>query len=212
MIIEIDNTVLGIIVEKLISDQEIVHKKLSAPLYKVKNISGITTLANGEACLILNVSDIISTIMSTKIGSKIISKNGIIKTKDNFNSKILIVDDSHTTRILQKNILTNQGYNVSIATNPYNALDKMSTAKYDLIITDLQMPNMTGLEFIAEFRKIQNYKNCPVIIVSSEPKEKYITEIQSLKVSAYIQKNLFKQEEYVSTIEKLLDKNYSIEA
>ena len=90
----------------MISDQEIVHKKLAPPLYKVKHISGITTLANGEACLILSVSDIISTIGSKKIGTKIISKNGILKTKDNFKYKILIVDDSHTTRILQKNILS----------------------------------------------------------------------------------------------------------
>ncbi len=208
MIIETDNTIFGIIVEKLISDQEIVHKKLSAPLYKVKNISGITTLANGEACLILNVSDIISTISSTKIGTKIISKNGIIKTKDNFKYKILIVDDSHTTRILQKNILTNHGFNASIATSPFNALEKISKIQYDLIITDLQMPNMSGLEFIKELRKNKNYEKSPVIIVSSEPKENYLNEMKALKVSAYIQKNLFKQEELISTIEKLLDRNY----
>ena len=55
MIIETESTTFGIIVEKLISDQEIVHKKLAPPLYKVKHISGITTLANGVACLILSV-------------------------------------------------------------------------------------------------------------------------------------------------------------
>ncbi len=205
LIIETDNTTFGIIVEKLISDQEIVHKKLAPPLYKVKHISGITTLANGEACLILNTSDIISTINSKKLRSKIISKNGIIKTQDNFKYKILIVDDSHTTRILQKNILSNYGYNVSTATDSIRALEKIKQNKYDLIITDVQMPEMNGFEFIKELRKITSYENTPVIVVSSEPKEKYSKEAEETKVKTYIQKNLFKQEELLAEIEKILN-------
>jgi len=204
MIIETDNTIFGIIVEKLISDQEIVHKKLSAPLYKVQNISGIATLANGEACLILNISDIISTISSTKIGLKIISKNGIIKTNDNSKYKILIVDDSRTTRILQKNILSNHGYNVSLATNPDNALEKIKHTKFDLIISDVQMPGMNGFEFLKILRKNNDYKTCPAIIVSSEQQENFAKEIEEIKICKYIQKNIFKQEELISVVEEIL--------
>ena len=205
LIIEIESTTFGIIVEKLISDQEIVHKKLAPPLYKVKHISGITTLANGEACLILSVSDIITTINSKKIGTKIISKNGILKTKDNFKYKILVVDDSHTTRILQKNILSNHGYNVSTATNPINALDKTLNTNFDLIISDIQMPEMNGFEFIQKLRKYSNYEKTPVIIVSSEPKEKHIQEIRETKITKYIEKNLFKQDDLIDCIENILD-------
>jgi len=205
MIIETDNTIFGIIVEKLISDQEIVHKKLSAPLYRVQNISGITTLANGEACLILNVSDIISTITSTKIGTTKILKHGIIKTQNNFKYKILVVDDSHTTRMLQKNILTNKGYNVSIATNPVHALEKAAQDKYDLIITDVQMPIMNGFELINELRKMKMYENVPVFVVSSEPIENHKKDIENAKIIKYIQKNLFKQDELINQIENILN-------
>ena len=205
MIIETESTTFGIIVEKLISDQEIVHKKLAPPLYKVKHISGITTLANGEACLILSVSDIISTINSKKIGTKIISKNGILKTKDNFKYKILIVDDSHTTRILQKNILSNHGYNVTTATNPLNALEKTALNNYDLIISDIQMPEMNGFEFIEKLRKDSKYEKTPVIIVSSEAKENHTQEIESTKIIKYIEKNLFKQNDLIDCIESVLN-------
>ncbi len=205
MIIETESATFGIIVEKLISDQEIVHKKLAPPLYKVKHISGITTLANGEACLILSVSDIISTINSKKIGTKIISKNGILKTKDNFKYKILIVDDSHTTRILQKNILSNHGYNVTTATNPINALEKTALNSYDLIISDIQMPEMNGFQFIEKLRKDSKYEKIPIIIVSSEPKENHTQEIESTKIIKYIEKNLFKQNELIDFIEGILN-------
>ncbi|MBR3604611.1 MAG: response regulator, partial [Candidatus Gastranaerophilales bacterium] len=205
MIIETESTTFGIIVEKLVSDQEIVHKKLAPPLYKVKHISGITTLANGEACLILSVSDIISTIGSKKIGTKIISKNGILKTRDNFKYKILVVDDSHTTRILQKNILSNYGYNVSTATNAINALEKVQENNFDLIVSDVQMPNMNGFEFIAKLRATEKYRNTPVIIVSSEPIENHIQEIEQTKITKYIQKNVFKQNELIECIEEVLN-------
>ena len=205
LIIETENVSFGVIVEKLISDQEIVHKKFSPPLYKVKHISGITTLANGEACLIINVSDIISTINSKKIRSRILLTNELNKAKDNFKYKILVVDDSHTTRMLQKNILSNCGYNVSVVTGPKNALEKMEKTKYDLIITDVQMPEMNGFEFICEFRKMSQYEQAPVIVVSSEPKEKHLKEIQTTKPVAYIQKNLFKQEELIHEVEKILN-------
>ena len=205
MIIETESTTFGIIVEKLISDQEIVHKKLAPPLYKVKHISGITTLANGEACLILSVSDIISTIGSKKIGTKIISKNGILKTRDNFKYKILVVDDSHTTRILQKNILSNYGYNVTTATNAINALEKVSDNNFDLIVSDVQMPNMNGFEFVAKLRTMEKYRKTPVIIVSSEPIENHIQEIEQTRISKYIQKNVFRQNELIECIEEVLN-------
>ena len=204
MIIETDSLSFGIIVEKLISDQEIVHKKLAPPLYKVKHISGITTLANGEACLILSVSDIISTINSKKISSKIISKNDFTK-KDKFKYKILVVDDSHTTRILQKNILSNHGYNVTTATNPIIALDKLSNSNYDLIISDIQMPEMSGFDFVKKLRKQVKFEKTPVIIVSSEPQENHYEEIKQTKIAKYIQKNLFKQDEMLRCIEDILD-------
>lgn len=205
MIIEADNYLFGIIVEKLISDQEIVPKKLAAPLYKVKYISGITTLANGEACLILNIGDIISSINTKSIKAKATTKNITMKTTDNFKYKILVVDDSHTTRILQKNILANKGYNVLTSTNPIDALEKTSHNKFDLIMTDIQMPEMNGFEFIEKLRNNPIYKETPIIVISSDTKESHLEEIQRNQVLAYIQKNVFKQNELIEIIQSVLN-------
>jgi len=205
MIIETESATFGVIVEKLISDQEIVHKKLAPPLYKVKHISGITTLANGEACLILSVSDIIATINSKKIGTKIISKNGMMRTIDNFKYKVLIVDDSHTTRVLQKNILSEHGYNVVTASSPINAIEKAIANDFDLIISDIQMPEMNGFEMISKLRNMEKYTKTPIIVVSSEPISNHTREISQTRILKYIEKNVFKQDELLGCIESVLN-------
>ena len=205
MIIETESTTFGIIVEKLISDQEIVHKKLAPPLYKVKHISGITTLANGEACLILSVSDIISTLNSKKFSAKIISKNDMLRTVDNFKFKILIVDDSHTTRVLQKNIISEHGYNVITASSPSNAIEKAIANDFDLIVSDIQMPEMDGFQLISKLRTMDKYAKTPVIVVSSERIENYTKEIEETKIVKYIEKHSFRQNDLIKCIENALN-------
>ncbi len=204
-IIETDNLLAGIIVEKLVSDQEIVHKKLAPPLYKLKYISGVTTLASGEACLILNIGDITNTISSKKINARVSLKNNSEKPQDNSKYKILVLDDSYTTRILQKNILSNCGYDVHTVSDPINALEKVKHTKFDLIISDVQMPNMTGFEFIGKLRQNPQFDKTPIIVVSSEPQENHREDILRTKVTAYIAKNSFKQEEFVKIVEKCLN-------
>lgn len=204
-IIETDNVTVGIIIEKLISDQEIVHKKLAPPLYRIKFISGVTTLASGEACLVLNTGDIISTINSKKIMARISLKNNMEKPQDNSKYKILVVDDSYTTRILQKNILSNCGYDVHTASEPLSAFDKLSHNNFDIIISDVEMPNMNGFEFIEKLRKLPKFENIPILVVSSEPKENHLKEIEKTKIAAYIEKNSFKQDDLIKIVEKYLN-------
>lgn len=204
-IIETDNVLVGIIIEKLISDQEIVHKKLAPPLYKIKFISGVTTLASGEACLVLNIGDIINTINSKKIMARISLKNNMEKPQDNSKYKILVVDDSYTTRILQKNILSNCGYDVHTASEPLSAFERLQHTKFDIIISDVEMPNMNGFEFIEKLRNLPQFEKTPILVVSSEPRENHLDEIEKTNIAAYIEKNSFKQDDLIKIVEKYLN-------
>ena len=206
MIVKSENSAVGIIVEKLVYDQEVLHKKLEAPLFKVKNISGITTLANGEICLILNVGDIFSSTLPKKINTKIIASNKAIKMKENYSHKILVVDDSLTTRTLQKNILQSYGYRVQIATNAPDALIKMHKEKFDLIITDNEMPQMSGLEFVKEIRKESSWANIPIIVLTSMPESKWGKLFKEAGAQLYIQKDRFEQESFVRSVDGYLKK------
>ncbi len=204
IIIEANNKMIGLVVDKLIGEQEILHKKLSPPIYKLKNISGITTLASGETCLILNTSDIIKNTTFQKISS---INNGLIQDKKLLNSgkKILIVDDSITTRTLEKNILMHAGFTVLSAINPIEALKILNQTRVDLIITDIEMPEMNGLDFIEQLKSNSATSEIPVIVMSSLLDDNTKRKMKSLNIEKFLIKGEFNQKLFLKVISEICD-------
>ena len=204
VIVESENSRLGIIIEKLIGDQEILHKKLSPPLFRVKNIAGITTLASGEMCLILNMTDILNTTLSRKASTNIIPSTRVRALEANAKKKIFVLDDSLTTRTLQKSILMNCGYQVEVCGNPKEALKLLENDIFDLIVTDHEMPHLSGMEFVKELRKQKKYASTPVIVLTSV-KEHITNKIYAdVDVQDFIRKDDFEQRKFLSLINKYL--------
>lgn len=202
LILQADSKIMALSVDKLLGDQEILSKKLSAPLYKLKNISGITTLVSGETCLILNISDILSSssILKTPIQKAPIQKTEIKQLPKTSSYKILLVDDSITTRTLEKNILTKAGYNIETAESPIEAFEKIKTGRFDLIISDVEMPEMNGFEFLEKIKTDEMYSEIPVIMVSSLSSEDNKKKANDLGAKKYIVKGEFNQEDFLEVV------------
>ena len=204
LIIEADDKTIGLVVDKLLGDQDILQKKLSPPLYKVKNISGITNLASGELCLILNMQD----IMHYDFNKAMISANNQeLLTSDVLSYKrILIVDDSVTTRTMVKNILLNIGYMVDTVLDADEALVKLKLTHYDLIITDLTMPKIDGYEFNERLRNDEMYADIPIIVISSLPENQARKRLNKLSIAHYISKDNFDQADLAMQVKEILTK------
>lgn len=203
LIIEDHDILTAIAVDKLIGDQEVLQKKLAAPFYKLKNISGITTLDSGEICFVLNISDVINTASTSPL--PMISKKAKQKNKNN-TYKILLVDDSITTITLEKNILLKLGYNIETAQNPIEALDKMQITRFDLIVSDVEMPHMDGFSFLEKLKTDEMFSDIPVIMMSSLMNEENQQIAKKLGAKKYINKNEFNQDEFIDTINNILNK------
>lgn len=205
LIIESDEKIIGLVVDKLLGDQDILQKKLSPPLYKVKNISGITNLASGELCLILNMQDVMHHDFNKALSSNVLSpqllSNDILSYK-----RILAVDDSVTTRTLVKNILMNAGYTADIVSDVEEALVKLKLNHYDLIITDLNMPKINGSEFVQILKNDEMYADIPVIMMSSMPEKEASEKLSNLKLDYYMSKENFNQAEFSLQIKNILTK------
>jgi two-component system chemotaxis response regulator CheY len=102
--------------------------------------------------------------------------------------KILIVDDSKTVRDVLKDTLLKAGYDVCDAAGGQDALDLVGDKDYDLLMTDLNMPEMDGFEFISEVRKIPGRRFLPIVVLSSEEKQKRFVDCVKAGASGFLQK------------------------
>ena len=202
VVIQAEDVQVAFIIDKLLGDQEILHKNLAPPLLRVRNVAGITTLGSGELCLILNVNDLVKSAYAS-FG---MDKKQIVIHKENSSviapKNILVVDDSVTTRILERNILRTAGYNVTIAVNGLDALTKIAAEKFDLIVSDVEMPEINGLELTERLRHEERSKNIPIILVTSLASDTDKKKGLALGANAYITKGSFNQEDFFPLLKK----------
>jgi CheY-like chemotaxis protein len=205
LIIESDEKAIGLVVDKLLGDQVILQKKLSPPLYKVKNVSGITNLASGELCLILNMQDILHYDFNKAISS--LNQPNLLTNDILSYKRILVVDDSMTTRSMIKNILINIGYDVDTSLDVTDALAKLKMSHYDLIISDINMPKIDGYEFVEILKNDEMYMDIPIVTMSSIARETAMKKLGKFKIDGYIQKDLFNQTVFVEKIRETSNTN-----
>lgn len=117
--------------------------------------------------------------------------------------KILIVDDSKTVREVLKDTLSDAGYDVCDAAGGKAALNLVGDKDYDLLLADLNMPEMDGFEFIAEVRKIPGRRFLPIVVLSSEDKQKRFVDCVKAGASGFLQKP-FDKEQILSILQTVI--------
>ncbi len=192
---------IGILVDELMGRQEIIAKSMGDPLKHVKHISGATILGSGKVIMVL---DIPSIIHSAEGG---VVRQSVAKSKTFPGKKkktILLAEDTLTTAMLEKNILESVGYAVVIARDGKEALEKASQEKFDLVISDVLMPRMDGFELVTRLRREKNYKEVPIIIVTTRESDDDKRRGMEAGANAYLLKSDFTSEGLLETMERLL--------
>lgn len=159
-------------------------------------------MGDGNPALILDVPDIFSTAEGAASGGLRMSlqKSQAVASR----GTILVVDDSITTRTMEKSILLANGYAVTIAVSAEDALEKITGDRFDLVISDVEMPGLNGFEFTARLRSMDEYRSIPIIIVSSLAKDEHKRKAIEAGAQAYIVKGAFEQGTLLDTVETLI--------
>lgn len=124
----------------------------------------------------------------------------------NFPYKIMVVDDSKTTMIYLKNLLQKFGFDTNTFKNAQDAYSELEQEKYDLIISDVEMPNVNGVEFAGMVKNNDKLKNIPIIIISMLPKQKLSELFKDLPIDDFINKSDFDEQNFIQSVNYVLDK------
>ena len=192
---------MGFIVDAFIGEQQIVIKPLGNHLKRVDNVAGVTILGAGEVVPILNVPDLMSSAR-TRSGQRV----GLVQRSEKEGPrKVLICEDSFTTRELERSIFEAAGYEVETAMDGAIGFARLREGlKVDAVVTDVQMPNMTGFELTRAIKSDSSLAGIPVIIVTSLERDEEKAEGINAGADAYITKSVFNQDTLLDTVERLI--------
>lgn len=190
---------LAILVDEIVGKQEIVIKPVSDFISKVENIAGSTILGSGEVVLILDLPAIMN---NAKKITKIERREKDIKEKEP--PFILVVEDSLTTRELERSILESAGYRVDTAVDGLEGWEKIKKQKYDMVIIDILMPRMDGLELTQVIRSSEDHRDLPVVIVTTKSTDEDRKKGIEVGADEYIVKATFDQQKLLSCVERLI--------
>ncbi|EAJ7401753.1 hybrid sensor histidine kinase/response regulator [Campylobacter upsaliensis] len=170
VIIGVAESKLGIIVDTLVGQEEIVIKSMGDYLQNIQGIAGATIRGDGRVTLIIDVGAMMDMAKEIKVDIKAQLESSVKKPKEQPSDyKVLIVDDSKMDRTLMQKALEPLGISLLEATNGVEALNIVKSGEHeiDAMLIDIEMPRMDGYTLAGEIRKYSKYRNLPLIAVTS---------------------------------------------
>ncbi|AZZ74595.1 hybrid sensor histidine kinase/response regulator [Pseudomonas sp. RU47] len=166
------DAVYGVAVERFIGERTLVVLPLDERLGKVQDISAGALLDDGSVVLIVDVEDMLRSVDKLLNTGRLerIARHGN-QAAEAARKRVLVVDDSLTVRELQRKLLLNRGYDVAVAVDGMDGWNALRSEDFDLLITDIDMPRMDGIELVTLLRRDNRLQSLPVMVVSYKDRE-----------------------------------------
>ena len=185
IIVEYRQKYFALYVDEILKPQEITLKPLKPWMPDVTGVNGVCLLADGVVAPVLNIFD----LLRLSVKSNITPINSHKSTTKNIaQNRILVVDDSLSNRKALSLMLQALGYEVSTAIDGFDALKKIEKSIFQLVITDLEMPKMDGLELVESLRSLAATCHIPIIMVTSRSTQKHQNLAKQAGVNVYLTK------------------------
>jgi two-component system, chemotaxis family, sensor histidine kinase and response regulator WspE len=199
------NARYGLVVDRFVGQRELVVQPLDKRLGKVKDISAAALMEDGSPILIVDVDDIIRSI-ETLVSGGLLAKVDLVTQESSARrpKRVLAVDDSITVRELERKLLSGRGYLADVAADGLDAWNALRARAYDLVIADVDMPRMDGIELTTLIKQDPDLKSLPVMIVSYKDSEG--DRLRGLEAGAdyYLTKGSFQDETLLQAVVDLI--------
>ncbi len=200
------NAQYGLVVDRFVGERELVVQPLDARLGKVKDINAAALMEDGSPVLIVDVDDMVRSIEKLVSEGPLtkVQRNELLELSQRKQKRILAVDDSLTVRELIRKLLASYGYLTDVAVDGMDGWNAVRAGHYDLVITDVDMPRLDGIELATLIKKDPLLKSLPVVVVSYKDREE--DRLRGLEAGAdyYLTKGSFHDETLLQAVVDLI--------
>jgi two-component system, chemotaxis family, sensor histidine kinase and response regulator WspE len=195
----------GAVVDRFLGERDLRVSPLDPRLGKVPDISSSSVLENGWPVLIVDVEDMIRSIDNMLSGRRLGKlASEIVTQKVRAAKRVLIIDDSITVRELERQLLENRGYTVDVAVDGIDGWNAVRSAHYDLVVSDVDMPRMDGIQLVRQIKEDGRLKAIPVVIVSYKDREEDRIRGLDAGANSYLTKSSFHDQTFLTTVADLI--------
>lgn len=193
---------LAVAVDELIAEQELVFRPLERGRITLPHISGGALLPSGQAALVLNPVGVVAAGIGRREPVELAVESA--RTGASEPRRVLVVDDSITTRTLEQSILEAAGYDVLTAVDGEDAWQTLQEQRVDLVVADVEMPRLDGFGLCEAIRASKRMRELPVVLVTALETPEHRERGLEVGADAYLAKSSFDQETLLDTIRQLL--------
>ena len=192
----------GFVVDELQGEQEIVIRSLGSRLSGVAGTGGATILPSGKIALILNAPELVTGSLKLSPATSLVGVS--TQAPRSAKKRLLVVDDSVTVRTLEKSILEAAGYEVTLAVDGAHAWQLLLEQGADLVVSDIDMPQMDGFALTEAIRGSRRFRSLPVVLVTAKESDADKARGLAVGADAYQLKSAFDQRDLLVTIQQIL--------
>jgi len=205
VVLGVGEQTVAFVVNEVLDEREVLVKRLARPLSRVRNVAGATILGSGEVTPILNVSDLLKS--AGRAGAAPPAPDAgeaASRQPPAAGKRILVAEDSITSRMLLKGILESAGYEVSIAVDGIDAFTTLRSGHFDLVVSDVEMPRLNGFDLTARIRADRALAEIPVVLVTALESRADRERGIEVGANAYLVKSSLDQDDLLEALHRLL--------
>ena len=177
---------------------------LDERLGKVPHLSAAAVRENGDPVLIIDTEDVIASLkQSLGEGSLRGARRTLVQSAGPA-LRALVVDDSATVREVERQLLARMGFEVETAVDGMDGWNTLRAGRFDLVVSDIDMPRMNGIEFVRTLRADARFAQIPVIVVSYKDREEDRRAGMDAGANAYLTKGSFQDQSFIATVTELV--------
>jgi two-component system sensor histidine kinase and response regulator WspE len=195
----------GLVIDRFLGERELVVRALDPRLGKVKDISAAALMPDQTPALIIDVDDLLRSIENLVSGGRLAHVlRSVTTAMEKTRKRVLVVDDSLTVRELERKLIDSQGYQVEVAVDGMDGWNAVRTGHYDLVVTDVDMPRLDGIELVTLIKKDPRLHALPVMIVSYKDREEDRRRGLEAGADYYLTKGSFHDETLLRAVADLI--------